>query len=122
MDAGPADAGIAGRVRIPKSEIDASDEFWIEVALALGGRSPEEWQEAITPEWRDKLFAYRHKNGPFNPSIRIEWAIARALAMFASREFKPADWMVWPKEPEKEASVQEVFGLFKSLATQKESK
>ena len=60
--------------------------------------------------------AYVDENGPLNPILRIESAIARAVAPFM-RGVKPRDLMVWPKEPEPEASPEALASLFKSLAS-----
>lgn len=101
--------------RAPKKPLTPEDAFWIEVALAFGGRSPEEWQEVITPEWRDKLLQYRHQYGPFNAPLRME----RMLAKTASLHFKgldPSKLMEWPKEEPQEATLDGVFGMLKSVA------
>lgn len=66
--------------------------------------------------------AYIDENGPLNPAMRIEAAIARAAAPFMGRQVKPRDLMPWPKEPEQEASLAETFALFKGLAKPKDRK
>lgn len=60
--------------------------------------------------------SYVDENGPLNPILRIESAIARAVAPFM-RGVKPRDLMVWPKEPEPEASPEALASLLKSLAS-----
>lgn len=60
--------------------------------------------------------SYVEKNGPMNPLLRMESAIARAVVPFM-RGVKPRDLMVWPKEPEPEASPESLAALFKSLAS-----
>lgn len=107
-----------GRVPSPKKALDERDSFWIEVALAFGGRSPEEWQEAITPEWREKLIEYRETYGPFNAPLRFERALAGLGAYFIKGKSQ-RDLMTWPKEPEQEPTPEGLFAIFKGLAAQK---
>lgn len=66
--------------------------------------------------------AYVDENGPLNIPLRIEAALARSTAPFMGRQVKPRDLMVWPKEPEQEASLAETFALFKGLAKPKDRK
>lgn len=87
--------------------------------MAFGGRSPEEWQHAISPEWRDKIYQYRQKFGPFNPALRMDWAIGRAAAFFASsrsNHVKPDAFCPWPKVEEETASFESVAALIKGVA------
>lgn len=98
----------------PKKALDPTDAFWIEVALGFGGRSPEEWQEVITPEWRDKLVQYREQYGPFHLGLRNERALARMTALHF-KGLDPNKLLEWPKEPEEEATLEGVFGMFKSM-------
>lgn len=65
--------------------------------------------------------AYVEENGPLNPMIRMESAIARAVVPFM-RGVKPRDLMVWPKEQEPEASPESLAALFKSLASKNNSR
>ena len=110
--------GAAGDALAPKSkDLDPDDAFWIEVALAFGGRTPEEWQEALTPEWRDKLSLYRERYGPFNAPLRIERMLATVAAPFLGKNVKAADLLTWPKEPEPEATIEGAFALFAGLAS-----
>lgn len=60
--------------------------------------------------------AYVEQNGPMNPNLRIESAIARAVAPFL-RNTKPRDLMVWPRQAEPDASPEALVMMFKSLAT-----
>lgn len=62
--------------------------------------------------------AYIEENGPLNLSLRIESAIARAVAPFL-KDAKPRDLMIWPKEPEKPADIHTVFAGFQNLASQR---
>ncbi len=103
------------RGRPPKKALSPEDTFWIEVALAFGGRSPEEWQEVITPEWRDKLAKYRHQYGPFNAALRLEKMLAKTAALHF-KNFDPSKLMEWPKDEPQEATLEGVFGMLKTVS------
>lgn len=60
--------------------------------------------------------AYVEENGPLNPSLRIESAIARAVAPFL-KNAKPRDLMPWPRQPEPEATPESLHLMFKNLAS-----
>jgi hypothetical protein len=59
--------------------------------------------------------AYVEENGPLSQSLRLEAAVARAVAPFL--KLKPSDLMVWPKPPEQEASINDVLGVLKTAAS-----
>lgn len=61
--------------------------------------------------------AYVEKNGPLNPMLRVEAAIARAVSPFL-KGVKPKDLMIYPREPEPVADIKSVFGMFKGLASE----
>lgn len=61
--------------------------------------------------------SYVNENGPLNPSLRIEAAIARAVAPFIKGS-KARDFMPWPREPEPEATFDGLGTLFTNLAAQ----
>lgn len=63
--------------------------------------------------------AYVTENGPLNASLRLESAVARAVAPFL-KNAKPRDLMPWPKEPE--ATPDKLLLMFKNLATASRSK
>lgn len=65
--------------------------------------------------------AYVDENGPLNPTLRLEAAIARAVAPFL-RNARPRDLMPWPKEPEPEATPESLLLMFKNLASASRSK
>lgn len=68
---------------------------------------------------RDELSlweAYVTENGPLNLPLRIESAIARIGAPFLGKSVKPRDLMVWPKEPEPEATPENVLLLLRKLS------
>lgn len=65
--------------------------------------------------------AYVEENGPVNPMLRVDAAIARAVAPFI-KDAKPKDFMVWPKEPEQPTTPESVFAMFKNLATKTNSR
>lgn len=75
----------------------------------------------MTQEELNLWVAYVAENGPLNPSLRIESAIARAVAPFM-KNVKPRDLMPWPREPEQEASINEVFGVLMSASKSKKRK
>jgi hypothetical protein len=60
--------------------------------------------------------AYVEENGPLNPSLRLEAAVARAISPFL-KNTKPADMMLWPRKQEPIATPETTFLMFKNLAT-----
>lgn len=60
---------------------------------------------------------YVKENGPLNASLRLEAAVARAVVPFL-KNAKPRDMMPWPREPEREATPDALFLMFKNLASQ----
>jgi hypothetical protein len=72
----------------------------------------------MTQEELNLWVAYVQENGPLNLALRIESAVARAVAPFL-KNVKPRDLMVWPIEQEKEPTLEEMkvglFCLFKGL-------
>ncbi|HEY8341768.1 MAG TPA: hypothetical protein VIK75_02005 [Calditerricola sp.] len=67
--------------------------------------------------------AYIEENGPLNIALRVESAVARAVAPFL-RNVKPRDLMPWPKPAEQEMDTQEMasalMAQFKALARKTE--
>lgn len=57
---------------------------------------------------------YREKYGPFNQSVRTDAAMARAIV--SMRGGRMADFMPWPKQPEPEASLDDLMAIFKTAA------
>jgi hypothetical protein len=57
---------------------------------------------------------FEEKYGPLHAPLRIEGAIARAIAPFL-QDAKPADLMLWPKEEEKVATAEDIFKLLVSV-------
>lgn len=60
--------------------------------------------------------SYVEENGPLNPMLRLEAAVARAVAPFL-KGAKPKDLMIYPREVEAPANIDGLFGLFKGLAS-----
>ena len=60
--------------------------------------------------------AYVEENGPLNQSLRIESAIARAVVPFL-KNAKVRDLMTWPRDPETEATPENLLLMFKNLAS-----
>jgi len=75
----------------------------------------------MTQEELNLWVAYVAENGPLNPSLRIESAVARAVAPFL-KNTKPRDLMPWPREPEQDASIDEVFGVLMAASKSKKRK
>lgn len=75
----------------------------------------------MTQEELNIWVAYVAENGPLNPSLRIESAVARAVAPFM-KNVKPRDLMPWPREPEQDASIDEVFGVLMAASKSKKRK
>ena len=67
--------------------------------------------------------AYIEENGPLNIALRVESAVARAVAPFL-RNVKPRYLMPWPKPAEQEMDTQEMasalMAQFKALARKTE--
>jgi len=60
---------------------------------------------------------YFEEMGPANIAVRFEWAIARAVSPFL-KNVRPRDLAIWPKEPEKVATPQDVVALLTNMAHQ----
>lgn len=58
---------------------------------------------------------YFEEMGPANIAVRFEWAIARAVSPFL-KNVRPRDLAIWPKEPEKVATPQDVVALLTNMA------
>lgn len=69
--------------------------------------------------------AYVDENGPLNPALRIEGAIARAVSPFLKNK-TPKDLMVWPRVQEFELPpadmAAQLAAKFKGLASQTNSR
>lgn len=65
--------------------------------------------------------SYVEENGPLNPMLRLESAVARAVAPFL-KNVKPRDMMPWPREPEPEATPETMIMMFKNLASKTKDK
>lgn len=69
-----------------------------------------ELKARMTQDELNTWVAYVEENGPLNQSLRTEAAVARAVSPFL-KNTKPRDFMVWPREPEKPASLKDIFGV-----------
>lgn len=65
--------------------------------------------------------SYVDENGPVNPSLRVDAAVARALSKFI-RNSKPSDFMPWPRKPEPELTPEAAHLMFKNLAAKTAAK
>lgn len=67
--------------------------------------------------------AYIEENGPLNIALRVESAVARAVAPFL-KNVKPRDLMPWPRQAEQEMDTQEMasalMAQFQALARKTE--
>lgn len=63
---------------------------------------------------------YREQYGPFHMGLRNERALARMTALHF-KGLDPNKLLEWPKEPEEEATLEGVFGMFKSMSKKKET-
>ena len=79
-----------------------------DLALALG-RTVGEIRAMPNAEYV-RWIAYVEKNGPLNPSLRMEAAVARLAALWA-KDAKPADFMPWPRQPDVEATPQMLMAV-----------
>lgn len=73
-------------------------------------------QRRMTQSELNLWLAYVEENGPLNLALRIESAIARGVAPFL-KNAKPRDLMVWPRQPEPEATPETLHMMFKNLAS-----
>lgn len=71
------------------------------MALALGGMTVEELKSRMTLDELNGWGEYIRINGPLNPILRNDAAIARLGVSMAGRGAKMENFMPWPiKEPE----------------------
>jgi len=75
-----------------------------------------ELRERITNAELEMWLSYVEEYGPLNLALRFDSAVARAMSSM-SKEAKPRDFMPWPREPEPEATLEGLFGIFKKAAT-----
>lgn len=60
---------------------------------------------------------YADEMGPLNLAVRIEWAVARAVAPFL-KNVKPTELMAWPKAPDTPATPEEIMAALTNVARQ----
>src|SRR5690606_8751891 len=106
---GGSDAWRVQRGQWSKKALTAHEKFLHELALALGMTVSELRGRLSYSEYLDWQ-AYLEEVGPANTALRIEWSIARAIAPFL-KDITPRDFAVWPKEPARTASPEEVAAL-----------
>jgi hypothetical protein len=65
---------------------------------------------------------YRERNGPMNPMLRLDAAVARAIGPFLKGDKRAL--LPWPKESDTPASLDDVMGMlrFSSKAKRKVEK
>lgn len=86
-----------------------------ELAMALG-KTLGEIRSRVTQEELGVWVAYVEENGPLNTSLRVEAAVARAVAPFL-RNAKPRDLMPWPRQEKKGPTLQEMAARLKVAAS-----
>jgi hypothetical protein len=90
-----------------------------ELALALGGITVGELRERMTFAEFSNWLAFERIYGPVNPLLRLDAAVARAVAPFLKRDARVREYLMpWPKEPVEEespASVEQVMQLLSAV-------
>lgn len=71
-----------------------------------------ELKERMSAEELDKWIAYIEINGPLHNTIRLEHAIARAVAPFVKGNAKLL--APWPREPEREATIDDFMNILRA--------
>ncbi len=61
---------------------------------------------------------YVEQEGPLNMAQRIEAIVARAVTPFL-KNVTPKQFLIWPKEPEKVATNDNIIDFFKSIGKRK---
>ncbi|MEO8466239.1 MAG: hypothetical protein ABI640_12920 [Gammaproteobacteria bacterium] len=79
-----------------------------------------ELKERMTFEELMGWMAYSEEMGPINPILRLDAAVARAVAPFVGVSTR-RQMMPFPKTPEKEASIEEFMGILKGAKVVKET-
>jgi hypothetical protein len=80
--------------------------------LAIGGMTVAELKERLTLDEFTSWLAYAEENGPLNPMIRFDAAIARAVRPFVKGDFKSL--MPYPKQPEREATMDDFMNILRA--------
>lgn len=92
------------------------------MSLALG-IPVGELKARVTQDEVNLWVAYIEENGPLNLALRVESAVARAVAPFL-KDAKPRDLMPWPREREPEMSTEDMaaalMAQFSALARETE--
>lgn len=92
-----------------------------DLALALGGMTVTELKARMPMDELLAWHSYIEVNGPINPTIRNDVAIARLGSVMSG--IKMDKLMPWPKEPEKEITVDAVAStLMRAFAQNKKAK
>lgn len=93
-----------------------------DLALALGGMTVKELKSRMTYSERNAWLRYIAKNGPLNPILRNDAAVARLAA--ATTGGKMAGFMPWPKieEAPEGPSIEKIFATIKIAASANKGK
>jgi hypothetical protein len=74
-----------------------------------------ELRQRMTQDEVQTWVAYVEENGPLNSMLRFESMLARVAAPFF-KQVKPKDLMIWPREPEPEATPEAIWTSIMNLS------
>lgn len=80
--------------------------------LAIGGMTVEELRQRMTQAELLRWFAYAEIHGPLNPMIRLDAGFARVVQAWRGGTLR--EYMPWPKEPEREATIADFMQILRS--------
>lgn len=112
-----------GELVHPKT-LGGEDGFWHDLAVALGGRSIAEWQDAVSEEERSDWLTWIEKNGPISPLKRLDVLFAHHASIVLTaagakkqngQPFTTADLLMkWVPDEEPEATPEAVMAMLRS--------
>lgn len=89
-----------------------------DLALALGGMTVSELKSRMTVDELAGWAYYMEVNGPINPILRNDAAIARLAVTMSGKGAKIKHFMPWPNIEEPEEDPMVVFEKLKAIAAQ----
>lgn len=81
--------------------------------LAIGGMTVSELDARMTRQEFIDWTTYVQENGPLNPNIRLEAAVARAVIPFLKKGTTMKDLMPWPDESKATLSLEDAMKRWK---------
>lgn len=93
-----------------RKKITAVDEFWCELAMAIGGKTIAELQASINPKEMAVWYAYKKKYGPMNDVRRFDRPAALVASMISAAnggKAKMNEFMPWGPG-QKQATFEDV--------------